>query len=305
MIMKTFSPLLLLGALGVLSSAFGTATAAVDTSQWKCETCPFEKGGVTATLEVGVSVLSDKSSRFGDYTGLDRKGGALLAGGSVRQRSVDGWYADVDASDLGLDARSLTAEAGRAGQFALKFGYGEIPRHFSDTAMTPFLGAGSTALTLPAGFPAATTAAMPLASALHPVDLNYKRSRTDLGASYRGLDGWIFDLQTRHTVRDGTQRGSGAFFVNASQLVLPLDQQTDDVVASATYASRSLQASLAYNGSVFQNGQLALSWTNPFTAGIIGGSQGQLALAPDNQFHQLQASIGAQLGAQTLSLIHI
>ncbi len=39
--MRTFSPLVLLGALGALSVAASGALAAVDTSQWKCESCPF------------------------------------------------------------------------------------------------------------------------------------------------------------------------------------------------------------------------------------------------------------------------
>ena len=41
--MKAYSPLFLLAALGVLSAA-GTAAAQADTSQWKCESCPYPKG---------------------------------------------------------------------------------------------------------------------------------------------------------------------------------------------------------------------------------------------------------------------
>ena len=52
--MKTSKPLLLLGALGALSAAAGDA-AAVDTSQWKCESCPFEKESTTGTVAMSPS----------------------------------------------------------------------------------------------------------------------------------------------------------------------------------------------------------------------------------------------------------
>ena len=43
---------------------------------------------------------------------------------------------------------------------------------------------------------------------------------------------------------------------------------------------------------MFRNGDDSLTWQNPFTAGVVGAASGQLALAPDNQFHQLLASAG-------------
>ena len=57
---------------------------------------------------------------------------------------------------------------------------------------------------------------------------------------------------------------------------------------------RRLQATLAYQASLFRNGNDALTWTNPFSNAAIAGTRGQLALAPDNQFHQVQATLGYQ-----------
>jgi MtrB/PioB family decaheme-associated outer membrane protein len=53
-----------------------------------------------------------------------------------------------------------------------------------------------------------------------------------------------------------------------------------------------LQATLAYQVSLFRNGQESLTWTNPFTPVVSGAGTGQLALAPDNQFHQIVGSLG-------------
>ncbi|CAG1014690.1 decaheme-associated outer membrane protein, MtrB/PioB family [Burkholderiaceae bacterium] len=293
--MKTSTPLWLLGALGALSITTGTPVAAADPSQWTCETCPFEEPGVSGSVDVGVGVVTKESARFGDFTGLDRKGGHLIAGGEASYRGKAGGFGSFSATDLGLDSRTLAGELGREGRYSLRIGYAELPRHYTDSASTPFLGTGSTLLTLPAGFPADTTADMPLAGTLQPVDIGTKRSRLDVGASLIGSEQWSYRVNVRHDVRDGTQRGAGSFFSTASQLVLPVDQVTDRIEVSAAYTHRALQASLAYHGSTFRNSAESLTWPNPFTAGILGSGSGQLALAPDNEFHQVSGTLGYQI----------
>ena len=70
--MKILSSLHLLAALGALGAAAG-ASAQVDTSQWKCTSCPYPKG-TTGSVDGGVGYVGDSSMKFGDYTGLDEKG---------------------------------------------------------------------------------------------------------------------------------------------------------------------------------------------------------------------------------------
>lgn len=293
--MRTFSPLSVLGALGVLSAAASGTVAAADTSQWKCETCPFEKAGASATLEVGVGAVSDASAKFGDASGLGKRGAFAIAGGAARWTRDGGFFGNVSAADLGLDARSLAAEVGQEGLFAVRLGYAEIPHRISEGALTPFLGGGGSVLTLPAGFPAADTGAMPLATTLQPVAPGFKRTRYDLGAAVIAGEHWTYRVSLRHDVRDGTQRTSGSFFTSAAQLLAPVDQVTDQIEVSTSYNSRPWQVTLAYHASVFRNGQPALSWANPFSAVVSGSDAGQLALAPDNQFHQIMASAGYEI----------
>jgi MtrB/PioB family decaheme-associated outer membrane protein len=273
------------------------AGATVDMSKWKCESCPFEEGA-SGHIDVGAGNVSASSARFGDFTGLESKGAYLAAGALLRYRGDGGAYGILTASDLGLDTRSLALVGGLEGALSVRLAYDELPRHFSDTAQTPFLGNGSGTLTLPAGFAAATTAGMPLTTTLQPVDLGYKRSRLDLGATWLAVGDFSVRVGARHTVRDGTQRGSGAFFVTAAQLALPVDQTTDELEATAVYAGRQFQATLGYQASTFRNGQDALTWANPFTNGAITAARGQLALAPDNEFHQLQATLAYQFSPQ-------
>lgn len=283
--MKTFSPLFLLGALGAMSAAASDAVA-VDTSQWKCETCPFEKAGSSATLELGAGAVSEDSAKFGDSTGLQKKGGFLIAGGTARYRSEAAVFGSVTASDLGLDTRSLAAEIGQEGLYLLRLGYSEIPRHQSNGAMTPFLGSGSAVLSLPAGD-----------AVLRSAELATRRKRLDVGLSFPGMENWTHRVDARHEVRDGTQRSAGAFATTAAQFVAPVDQVTDQLEVSTSYAARHWHATLAYQASRFRNGEEALTW--PFVAltnnPAVPTLRGQLALAPSNQFHQVMATAGSQI----------
>ncbi|MFO1400483.1 MAG: MtrB/PioB family decaheme-associated outer membrane protein [Steroidobacteraceae bacterium] len=143
-------------------------------------------------------------------------------------------------------------------------------------------------LSLPAGYPAGTTAAMPLAGTLQDVDVGYKRTRLEAGLQWLFGSQWSTRIGVRHDERSGTQRLAGSFFSTAAQLPAPVDQTTDLFEASASRTGKHLNFTLAYQGSIFRDNADALTWTNPFP----GVRQGQMALAPDNQFHQLAAMLG-------------
>lgn len=289
--MSLHTPLALLAALGLLCNA-GAALAQVDTSEWKCSSCPFPKGA-TGSVEAGVTAVAGESKRFGDHTGLDRKGGYLALGGQAMLRTQAGAWADVSATDLGLDSRSLTARGGQEGKYALKLDYSELPRHlFNDDGMTPFLGVGGGTLTLPAGYPAGTTGTMPLAATLQPVSLGYKKKRLDFTGSLLAVDDWTWRVRYTRDSKEGTRPMYGSFFSTSSQLVAPLDQVTDTVEVSGAYVSRRFQAQLAYQVSRFSNRVDSLNWDNPFTPVGAGATRGQLALAPDTQLHQITGSAG-------------
>ena len=303
--MKTATQLSLLGMLSILSAAADAADVAAgtakapDTLKWQCKLCKFEDG-LSGTVEVGGSYVSDSSYKFGEYNGLYKEGGYFIGDFSARYRREDGIYWNVDGANLGLDTRSLNAEGGRQGQFKLQLNYQELPHFISDSAQTPFIGNGGASLTLPAGYPASTTTTMPLSTTLQQVSLDTKRKEVGVGAAWIPARAWETGVNYRHQTREGTLGTAGAFFVTASQLVKPVDYVTDQVDASASYTDTRFQAKLAYYGSNFSNNDPSLTWQNPFTLpGFPGAVDGQLALAPDNQFHQFSASMGYQLAERT------
>ena len=285
-------------ALAADSSDSG-GEASVDTSQWKCKFCAFEQG-TSGTVDVGAGYVSDDSFKFGEYNGLNQQGWYFVGNASVRSRGEDAAYWNIDASDLGLDNRAVSVEGGRQGKYEMLFRYRELPHFISDSALTPFFGTGGTSLTLPSGWvPAGSTGGMTaLPGSLHNVDLDTKRKRVDLGVSLIPDSLWKYGINFRHETKEGMQRIAGTFMLNSAQLVQPVDYVTDQLDASASYTGRKLQANFAYYASIFSNNNDSLTWQNPYTP-AFGNTTGQLALPPENQFHQILASLGYQFSERT------
>ncbi len=306
--MMTHSSPALLLATGVLVGAAAllpapaARAATADTSHWTCEKCPYPKDAkatqVQAAVEMGLIGVKGRTHALGDYTGLDRDKAYVLLGGDVSYRAGNGYWADAWAANLGTDTRSLAANSGREGLYALHLAYSEIPRRYADGALTPFGGIGSNALTLPAGFPAASPALMPLAATLQAADLGLKATQLDLGASFIGHKRWTYRVDVRRDTRQGTRPGYGSFFSTAAQLPLGVDEATDQLQVSASYAAAQWHFSLSYLLSRFGNANTAQTWANPFNAVVPGATRGQIALAPDNQFQQVMASGGYRLTPQ-------
>src|SRR5215471_7975434 len=71
------------------------------------------------SVEVGAQYVTDDSRKFGEYNGLDKKGGYVI--GNIDMRGGDGpegayrWR--VYGLDLGLDSRYLLGEVGTQGKW--------------------------------------------------------------------------------------------------------------------------------------------------------------------------------------------
>ena len=294
------SALLLAAAIAPAIQAGADEAPAVDTSRWACKYCVFEEDASFAPT-LGAGYVSDDSAKFGEYTGLDERGAYAVAGAEGRYRGKEGRWFDLSAADLGLSSRTVGLEGGTQGRYELHLNYWQLQHAISDTARTPFIGSGTTSLRLPSGWlPAGVTSAMTaLEGSLHGVDLETDRKRFDLGGSMTRVQHWSFAVNVRHEQKSGTRGAGGTFVFNDAQLPLPVDYRTDQIDAAAAYHAAGFQARIAYYGSIFDNGDKALLWENPYLPLTSGGTTGQLALAPANQFHQLLLATGYQISART------
>jgi MtrB/PioB family decaheme-associated outer membrane protein len=290
----------LLVLLSVPGMTAGAAdTDAVDTSAWECEYCVTEQG-YSGEVEAGAGYVSDDSFKFGEYNGLEQDGAFLIGNATARYRDESAGYLDLRVRDLGLDTRSIDIGGGRQGSYGLFLNYDGIPHNISDSARTPYLGNGSDTLTLPSGWVnAGSTAGMTqLNSSLQDVELYTLRKRLGIGATFIPASKWATAVNVRHEIRDGQKGSAGTFGISSAQLVAPVDYVTDEVDLSATYTTSKWQTRLAYYGSFFNNHDSSLSWENAYTSSA-GAVKGELALPPDNRFHQFLLSSGYQLSERT------
>jgi MtrB/PioB family decaheme-associated outer membrane protein len=272
------------------------AINAPDISQWVCEYCAFEEGW-RGDIELGLGNVAEDSFKFGEYNGLNEEGAYLIGDAYAVYRGEEAGYLELSAEDIGLDSRSLRIDGGRQGGYDLFLSYDEIPHFVSDSASTVYRGTGGDRLSLPAGWVrAGSTAAMTeLDSSLREVDLETQRKRLGAGIRISTESPWSFRVNVHRDEKDGNKLSGGAFFFNSAQLVEPVEYVTDEIEASVSYSRKRWQASLAYYGSTFSNENESLVFENPYNAIVPGADEGELALPPDNEFHQLSIAAAYQI----------
>ncbi len=276
--------------LSVPAAAADTQQATgIDTRHWKCEYCTFLNGW-NGDLSLGADGTTQGRYAFGRYNGYDRAGLHLLIDGHLLGRSADGNFFEVTATDLGLSTRSIDLRGGRQGLFQLSAGYDQIPEYLEDTATTPFLGAGSTTLTLPQGWaPAQTTGAMTsLDTSLNNVAIDQQRRRYWLGGRYAPASShWSLDFLASNDSRRGQRLFGANFLTTSSLLPAPIHYDTEQIDSSLYYQTQTWNLGLSYYGSFFHDDADSFVWQNPFAPLASGADMGRSSLAPGNQFNEL------------------
>jgi len=249
-------------------------------------------------VEIGVGYVSDNSAKFGRYNGLNKDGPYAIGNLDLQQHGEDGYYGKLRGTNLGLDSRYLRLDAGRQGRLEGFLEFDQLDVHNSEDTVTPF--SGNNSLRLPGTWiKGNSTGNMPLLNnSLQSLDLETERKRYGVGLSVTPKTYWNFGVSYHHEKRDGTDSlgASMAYLSGASILPAPVDYTTDEVQAALGYNRHQGQLELAYHMSLFNNDNKSLNWENPYSQGI---DSGRLALAPDNQFHQVSLSGGYQLPRNT------
>jgi MtrB/PioB family decaheme-associated outer membrane protein len=286
---RTGNYLPILAASAAALVAPGLSHAQVDTSEWLCEYCPFDSG-YRADVEVGAIYVSDDATRFGNGTGLDKKGTDADVNGEGHYAN-DGYHLDWNLSDLGLDSRAASLEGGRQGSYEFHLGYREHPYRRFDTTQTIFIASSPDTLSVPPGWvPANTTSAMTgLSSSLRVQDIGTDRQIMDIGAGWTPTSRLSMFANFRHQKRDGIDITSGSTFTLSSLLPRWIDFETDQIDIGMQFGTDRGSFKFAYYGSFFSNRNSSLTWDTPFTTGV-GAEQLRMAQEPDNDFQQVSLS---------------
>ena len=294
-------------ALAIVAGIWPLAANAVERSEFQRLTQPEN------FVEVGGGWVSDNSARFGRYNALNRDGlFAVLGLDYLVQPDFDDpspLNFSISARDLGLGNRQLILRMGRQGRFGLEAAYRERRFRSGDGLVTIYDRQDRADLRLPADWqPAANTSGMNLElPVLHEFSLSQRRREARLAANAVPAERWQLSAQVRQEDRDGTRMLAGLFGNSggnprAAFLPVPVDYRTRLLDLNLDYGDRQRQFRVAYHGSLFSNNEPQLAFANPFST--IGGwapgsgfpdGRGELALPPDNQFHQLSLAGGWQL----------
>lgn len=107
----------------------------------------------TSSVELGIGNVSAGDYKANEYSGLKSQGPYLLGNFDLR---AGGAYGSDDptrirltGTDVGTESRSVKVDYSLAGATKFYLGYDQLLRDRSDTYQTPYLGAGTSVLTLP------------------------------------------------------------------------------------------------------------------------------------------------------------
>ena len=274
-------------------------------------------------IEIGVGYNSDDSYKFGKFNGLEEEGPFFIGNFDVRKNRVAGDsstdYWELNGRNLGLDGRSVFAEYSRAGSFNVYVDYDERINNLIDDGRTPFSGAGTDRLTLPATWiPGSTVDTITNNGSLFPslrgVTIEKDRQKIGGGISYDINDIWQVNGNYHHEDKDGTDDfgavfGSSGGNPRSSIVPIPHEFEFDEFDAGIVYKGDAAQFTLTYNLSIFDNEIRSFVFDNPFAntqwpaaaRSALGALvQGQVSnIFPDNEAWSVNFSGGYNFGRAT------
>lgn len=271
-------------------------------------------------VEVGVGHSNSESFKFGEFTGLGEDGAFFIGNiDAIARDAYDDdstYYMELYGSNLGLENRSFSLEAGSQGRFGGSIFYQQIPHYLHQDASTPYRGEGTNYLSLPPSWPAyvapgapdQTSSDITALGLQREIDLKTNRERFGGSLFWLPRKNWRLDVEYRNERKTGTQTTFGMFGTNggnplAAAIPEPVNYETNEIDAIANYTSGKFQVQASYNGSFFNDRYDSLVWQNAYWSGDNGWDamteEGQMALPPDNQAHSFALSGGYTVSPRT------
>jgi hypothetical protein len=254
------------------------------------------------------SLGDDRETRFHEYA--DWNDGAFLESVNIGVANpTSGFFTEVAGGGAGRDDQYFYGEIGVAGLVRLRGSFSGIPHTFATDATNLYRGAGSGVLRLPPSLTPGNNTDPEIIAALEGIgqsELSLQRNRTQLSLDYRPRDDLTLFARYSHEDRDGSRPFGGSLIFDSGgepervvETTEPRDHRTHNTSAGLQFRSSVLLANVEYNGSIFRNGDVALSWDNPFLLAAFNGAEnierGRFALAPDNHWHNVKADVSVSL----------
>ena len=256
------------------------------------------------TREVAARLLylNTVNPQYRQYTGLNDKGVNGSLDLNFVNRSVDGTWFKLQASDLGLTSQALSASVEKQGDWKLGLDHSEFTKFAPYTLNSKVAGVGTNTLTLNQDFRSSTGLG-------GESDLKLKRTATSLSGNKQLLESlqvnFSFKTEDKRgeimgsTIGSTWNRPTGAAVNYSTMFFTPQPQNYthNQFEFSLDYFTKGFQVSGGYYGSFFNNANSALNITpgygslpavgfgTVYPAGAY--SLAWVSLAPDNRMQQL------------------
>ena len=269
-------------------------------------------------LTIGAYGLSEDAYRYGKYSGLTDSGAYVLFDFLLDKRpdpkSSDTTRWRAQGWRLGLDSRRVELDYNQQGTQRFKADYREIPNYRFSDGLTPYRQQSPGEWNLASGWNvdpnnATTRGFRNLQENLVNLSVDTKRRRLDLAYDRKLGSKWNVAIDYRHETKKGERTLGSVFgfnFVNVRGVILPapVDYTTDTLEAMIGYGTSRAQINFGVYASFFNNGDNTLVFQNAYShqaqwadSVAYPGSEGRIALEPDNSYVQFRMNGGWNFGS--------
>jgi len=253
-------------------------------------------------IDFSIGYVSADSFRFGQYNGLSEEGGNVQLSGKyidwdTNSNLFDYWK--ISGHDIGLSTGSAQLEFGALEDYKFGFFYQQFEQVKNNTGATPYTGFGDSLVLADNWVSGQNSGEMTeFYNTASRFEQSLKRSRLNLTYVKEFDPSWSFNSSYRLEEKNGTKTQGAAFYANANNghsVILPsnVDYKTQTIDLGFAYHETEYNLIGNYVFSRFENQQKSLTWQNPYSSFLGSGTNypdafGQLALEPDNDFHQFR-----------------
>jgi len=241
----------------------------------------YDSWGIVGSGTVGFMYNSTNdtkdASKLDEYRDLSN---GVLSNVYVRGRNNDTWFEGY-GENFNRDDQYLMLRGGVYDKFKYQIFSDKFTHNFLFNGLTPFNGSGTNVLS--ATFP------QPNPALWNGVDIGYKRSNDGGYFEWQGLAPWYARVDANQVKWQGSKIGSGALGTSPGNgfidLAIPVQYNTRNITGEAGYNTGTMNLSLSYLYSKFDNDNGVLFWNNPF----FGNNGDTTFLPPDNHYQRFAA----------------
>lgn len=278
----------------------------------------------TNTIEIGGMNSTANSTKFGEYSDINRNGiygigninirGGSAYGPQSEQGGTYRWF--VNGSDLGLDSRAASVGIADQGAWSISVMYDEMKHYLTSGYKTPYSGTvGGNSWTLAGPMSSASTSLLSSTTPYNPVDVATNKKNSTVSGTYQVSPSTSFTFDYNHLDQTGaklqgfgTQTVATTSGVNGATstasvanivalLPVPTNWTTDNINLAMNWSGDKFHYSVGYFGSFFRNKYNQMSVTPEVSTGTVGLQY--LSLQPNNDFNQLFFNGGYDFSSKT------